>query len=172
MNENKAKLEQNQRDEPMSLLSRSLTTGLVGGILWSIIGVIMYYFNFSEVAPKSYLIRTWTSAEWSDSWLGHVLSILGSGLFSVAVALVYYGLFRKMKSMWVGVLFGVALWAVIFLLLQPIFAHIPSFLELNSYTILSGICLFILYGTFIGYSISYDYQDTKLKEASEQEAAN
>ncbi len=58
-----------------------------------------------------------------------------------------------------------------FYLLQPVFPNIPPLTDLNMYTIVSTICLYILYGTFVGYSISYDYNDT-LHQLKDNEAQN
>ncbi|MBP1950376.1 YqhR family membrane protein [Virgibacillus litoralis] len=165
-------LEQNKREQPMSLLSRSLTTGFVGGLIASSIGVIMYYFSFSEVAPKSYLIRSWITADWTDGWLGNTLSILMIGVLSLLTAFIYYGIFKKIGSLWMGVGYGIILWVIVFYIVQPIFPNIPNLMDLNRYTIVSTLCLFILYGTFIGYSISYDYADTIRKEDELKEKQN
>lgn len=157
-------LDQNKRESRISILSRSLITGFIGGLIWSLFGVIMYYFNFSEVAPKSFLLRSWLTAEWTSGWLGDLVSIVFAGVLSLIAALIYYGLLKKVNSMWMGLVFGVILWGIIFYLLQPIFSNIPALVELNKNTIVSTICLFILYGTFVGYSISYDYHDAKLNK--------
>ncbi|MFD1850600.1 YqhR family membrane protein [Oceanobacillus bengalensis] len=160
-------LEQNKPENAItSLLARSLLTGFIGGLLWSTIAVFMYYFNFTEISPKSFLLRSWLKAEWTSGWLGDVISVILVGLLSVITALIYYGLFKKKDSMWLGVVYGIILWGIVFYLLQPIFTNVPDLLDLRINTIVSTICLFILYGTFIGYSISYDYHDTQIKETS------
>lgn len=168
----KEQLEQNKREKSYSLLSRSLLTGFIGGLLWSTLGLIMYYFNFASVGPTSFILRSWLTAEWTNEWLGDVISIVIIGVISILVALIYYGLLRKMRSMWVGTLFGVILWGVVFYLLQPIFPNIPSLHETDKNTIISTICLFILYGTFIGYSISYDYRDTVIRGGGQLKEEN
>ncbi|WP_188453680.1 YqhR family membrane protein [Virgibacillus oceani] len=157
-------LEQNKREKPMTLLTRSLTTGFIGGLLWSLLGLVMYYFNFSEVAPKTFLLRSWLTAEWTDSWLGNVVSILMVGVLSILTAFIYYGLFKKINSMWMASGFGIVLWFIVFYVAQPIFTNVPQLTDLSANTIVSTICLYILYGTFIGYSIAYDYHDTILTE--------
>ncbi|WP_234028559.1 YqhR family membrane protein [Lentibacillus sp. Marseille-P4043] len=158
---------ENNRDKSMSLLSRSLITGFVGGVIWSILGVVMYYFSFSEVAAKSFVLRSWLVKGWTDGWLGDVISILLTGVLSVFAALVYYGLFKKINSIWLAAGFGVVLWVIIFYVFHPIFDNVPPVTDLNMNTIVSTLCLFVLYGTFIGYSISYDYHDTIVKEQRE-----
>ncbi|MFU0791494.1 YqhR family membrane protein [Virgibacillus proomii] len=159
MAEQKKQLEQNQHETPMTILARSLLTGFIGGVFWSIFGTVLYYFNFSEVAPKSFILSSWIQAEWVDTWLGNVITIFIIGLLSIGTALIYYGLFKKINSMWVGAVFGILLWIVIFYIMNPIFSTVPPLTKLHMDTIASTSCLFILYGTFIGYSISYDYHD-------------
>ncbi|WP_249871972.1 YqhR family membrane protein [Oceanobacillus saliphilus] len=156
-------------EEQLSILSRSLLTGFIGGILWSSISSLMYYFNFSEVAPKYFILRSWLDAPWTDRWLGVIISILLAGLLSIGAAFIYYGLFRKINSMWMGLLYGVILWVIIFIVMQPIFPNIPSFNDLSYNTLISTLCLYVLYGTFIGYSISYDYHDMKIREIKKKE---
>lgn len=160
---------QNAQEEIGSILSRSLMTGFFGGILWSIFGVIMYYFNFAEVAPKTFLLRSWTTAEWTNGWLGDVVSIIMVGILSILIAFIYYGLLKKVTSMWMGIVFGIILWGITFYILQPIFPTISPLVDYNKDTIISTICLFILYGMFIGYSISFDYHSMEIKEKKNME---
>ncbi|WP_010650842.1 YqhR family membrane protein [Oceanobacillus massiliensis] len=151
-------------EEKMSLLSRSMLTGFIGGLLWSSIGSLMYYFNFSEVAPRSFILKSWLNAAWTDRWLGLIITILIAGIISVIAAFIYYGLFRKINSIWMGSIYGIIMWVIIFYIMQPVFPNIPAFMDLTFNTHISTLCLFILYGTFIGYSISYDYHEVGLKE--------
>lgn len=88
-----------QDDKPIpaeeSTLKRALMTGFIGGLFWSIIWVFTYYFSFSELAPKSYLLRSWLHREWTDKLLGDVVSILLTGIISMIIALIYYMLIKK-----------------------------------------------------------------------------
>ncbi|MGM8213480.1 YqhR family membrane protein [Virgibacillus sp. W0430] len=150
-------------DKDSNVFLRSLVTGLIAGLFWGSLFVFLYYFNFSEVAPASFLLRSWLSSGWIDGWLGDLVSIFLAGIVSVFVAILYYILLRKKLNMWVGVLYGAFLWGILFYLFQPLYSNIPSLNEMSKETIVSTFCLFLLYGTFIGYSISYDYFDSKLK---------
>lgn len=161
--EKRQKLEQSKQEKSYSLLARSLLTGFMGGLIWSTFGIIMFYFNFSNVSPTSFILRSWLDAEWTHQWLGNIISIVTVGIISVVVAFLYYMLFRKRHSMWVGTMFGIVLWGIVFYVLQPIFPNIPHLLDLGKNTLVSTLCLYILYGTFIGYSISYDYNDTIIR---------
>lgn len=140
---------------------RAILTGFIGGVFWSIMGMILFYFSFVEIPVKAYVLHSWTRADWTAGWIGHMVSILIVAILSVGVAIIYYGLFKKRNTMWVGVWFGIALWLIVFLLLNPMFSNIPSFDELTYDSIIASLTLYILYGVFIGYSISFDYNDDR-----------
>lgn len=46
-----------------------------------------------------------------------------------------------------------------FFLFNPIFEDVKSITELKSDTIVTTLCLYILYGLFVGYSISFNYNE-------------
>ncbi|WP_217586683.1 YqhR family membrane protein [Lentibacillus saliphilus] len=166
------KLEQNKHEGAMSLLSRSLLTGFIGGILWSAFGVLFYYFNFTETAPRSFFLRSWLTDEWTSTWLGDVVSVLMAGVTSVLAAFIYYSLLKKINVLWIGVLYGVILWGIVFYVLNPVFTNIPPVTDMDRHSIISTICLYSLYGAFVGYSISYDYHDTVLKQVQEKQQSS
>ncbi|RDW19168.1 hypothetical protein CWR48_08955 [Oceanobacillus arenosus] len=159
----KKRTERSGRKE--TLLPNTLLTGFIGGLFWSLVGVIMSYFNFTEVSPRTYILRPWLRLAWTDGWIGDVISILIIGIFSIVTALIYLVLFKKVYSMWMGLAFGAILWGIVFYLLQPIFPTVPSLPELNWNSILSTLCLYMLYGIFIGFTISYNYQELKRQPA-------
>ncbi len=157
-------LEQNKREQPVSIIAKVVSIGFFGGIFWSFIGWIASYFHFTSMSPASYFIRSWLHASWTNSWLAEAISILGSGLLSIAVAIIYYVALKKLRGLWPSILFGLFLWGLVFFLFSPILPNIKPLQELDSDTIVTTLCLYILYGIFIGYSISYEYLDTITKK--------
>ena len=153
-----------KKDEKHSLLFNSLVTGFIGGLFWSAIWSIAYYFNFTEVTPRFYLLNVWIESPWTDSWIGVIAAIFIAGVLSVPAALFYYLAAKRIYSMWAGVLYGIVLWVLLFILLHPLFPETPTVMEMKADTIFTTVGLFMLYGTFIGYSISYDYYDLKLRQ--------
>lgn len=160
----KQRSKKQKKDEKHSLLSNALITGFIGGMFWSAIWSLSYYFNFSEVSPRHYFLNSWLESPWTDSWIGVFATILIAGVLSVPVALFYYIALKKLYSMWAGVLYGLLLWVVLFFLLQPLFPDTPPVMKMNADTNFTTVGLFMLFGTFIGYSISYDYYDLKLRQ--------
>jgi uncharacterized membrane protein len=148
----------NNQDKQNSPLHKAIVVGFVGGIFWSIIGSLAYYFNFSEVSHASYTLRSFWQASWTDGLLGELISIVIISLISIIISLGYYFILRNQSGMWPGVLYGLLLWFIVMYFLNPLFLKVPTLTEMDSTTVITTICLFILYGTFIGYSISYEYE--------------
>ncbi|CAH0177440.1 hypothetical protein SRABI96_01344 [Peribacillus sp. Bi96] len=149
---------QNQQENQNVLIYDVLAIGFVGGAAASIAGIITHYVNFMDFSPK-FILTSWSNMTWIDHWLGTVMTILVFGMISVGIALIYYGLFKRMKSIFSGIIFGVVCWVLLIFVLKPMFSDLPTVSKMSSNTIITSICIFILYGLFVGYSISYDHQE-------------
>lgn len=145
------------RKKPMSFPMIVALTGLVGGILWGGIGYLAYVFNFSEIRPNI-ILEPWALGGWKEKGLGTAFSIVMIGFISIIAAFIYYFVLRKFKSIMVGIFFGIGLFLLVFFVLNPLFPGMPPLNELKRNTIVTSICLYILFGAFIGYSISYEEQ--------------
>ncbi|PMC39582.1 hypothetical protein CJ195_06600 [Bacillus sp. UMB0899] len=155
-------LEQNKKEEPMSVMGKSIVTGFAGGVFWSAIAYLAYILNFTEISPNL-ILQPFTLGDWKDGVLGNIISIIIIGLISVGAALVYYAILKRFDGMWLGILYGGALWGLVFFILNPIFPNVETVFELSRATIVTTLCLYILYGVFIGYSISFDYKEFNTK---------
>lgn len=167
MAEEKARLEQNQKEKPMSFLTMVVLTGLIGGILWSGLGYLAYVFNFTEIRPNI-VLEPWALGDWKKQWLGTVISIVVIGVLSIVAALIYYATLKKIKNILGGVGFGIVLFLLVFLVLNPIFPGMDPIGELKRNTLITSACLYILYGVFVGYSISYEYQEQEYRERQDK----
>ena len=147
----------------MSFLAMVFWTGLFGGVFWGTIGYIASFFNFSEVGPNI-ILEPWSLGDWKNGWIGTVVSIMLMGVFSIFAAFVYYAVLRKFKGLWVGIGYGLVLFLLVFFILNPLFPGIKPFSDLSKDTIITSICLYIVYGTFIGYSINYVFELNKVQE--------
>jgi len=153
----------NNYPKPMSFIMLVFWTGLFGGVFWGLIGYIAYFFNFTDVSPNV-ILEPWALGDWKYGWLGKVISLIFLGVVSIAVAFIYYAVLRKLKGFWFGLGYGIILFLLVFFVLNPIFPGIKPFTELNRDTIMTSICIYMLYGTFIGYSINYEYEISKVQE--------
>ncbi|WP_042458302.1 YqhR family membrane protein [Neobacillus dielmonensis] len=147
--------------KPMTFSAMVFWTGLFGGVFWSTIGYLCYFFHLTEVRPHI-ILETWFSGDWRYGWGGSLLSILLLGILSAGVSFIYYGLLKKFNGKWVGMAYGLVLFFIVFFVLNPLFPGIKPIVDLSRNTLMTSICLFVLYGLFIGYSIHYEYENKKL----------
>ncbi|UII54815.1 YqhR family membrane protein [Cytobacillus spongiae] len=161
-------LEQNQNEKPMSMMTMVVWTGLFGGVFWSSLAYVAYVFSFTEISPRI-ILEPWAIGDWKDGWLGTVISIILIGVVSIVAALIYYSALKKFEKMWVGILFGAVLFLLVFFVLNPLFPGMKTFTELERNTIITCACFYILYGTFIGYSISYEYNEFLQRKKTNKE---
>jgi hypothetical protein len=161
------KLEQEQHEKPMSLIGLAVITGLFGGIFWSAIAYLAYVFNFTEIRPNV-ILEPWTIGDWKVGWLGTIISIIIIGMLSIGVALIYYFTLRKINRIYIGIGYGLALFLLVFFVLNPIFPGIAPIKDLSRNTLVTSICFYVLYGVFIGYSISYEESEIRKTRESKQ----
>src|SRR5690625_5738677 len=86
---------------------RALLTGFIGGFIWSTFAIFMHYFNFAEVDPKKFILRLWKNIEWTNGWLGGLVTVLILAILSIVVAFVFYLLFKKVYVFCVCGVFGI-----------------------------------------------------------------
>lgn len=142
------------------VFQRAILTGFIGGIFWGSVSIFLYYLNFMEISIRSIVLRSWVTNDWTNGWIGSVVSLLLLAIFSILAAIVYYSLWKRINTMWIGVIYGVILWIIVYYVFLPYIPNLPNLTQLSKETIVTTLSIFIIYGTFIGYSISYDYNDT------------
>ncbi|MDR9795724.1 YqhR family membrane protein [Aeribacillus pallidus] len=146
-----------KKKEPFrSFFLKIVVIGFTGGVLWSLIGYFAYVLNFTKIGPNRALML-FAFDNWKNGVAGHFAGAAFIGIISILTAFLYYVLFKKVRSIWGGIVFGVALWAVVFCWLGPAFLKIDPLGRLGTNTIVTSICLYVLFGVFVGYSISYEY---------------
>lgn len=142
------------------VLQRTLVTGFFGGIIWGILYLIMFLFNMVEIDHLS-ILNKWLKADWIDKWYSHLLFLFILSILSMIIALVYFYTLKNRKSWVVGAIFGLAVLFVMYYILPMLTTGFNPFLQYEKETHVAITCLFILYGVFVGYSISYDYEHMK-----------
>ena len=152
------KKKENRYHSKSTLISNILTIGFVGGVLASFFGMTAHYLNFMDFSPK-FILTSWSNQSWIKAWQGFLITMILFGILSIVVAFLYYWLLKKINSMVAYMLFGVVWWLILLIAINPMFKDLPTLAKMSSDSIITSICIFVLYGVFIGYSISYDYQE-------------
>ncbi|MGG1573676.1 YqhR family membrane protein [Fictibacillus sp. NRS-1165] len=163
---NDFKQDKNKRDEAMSFMARVVSVGFFGGLFWGIVGYFAYYLNLSKIGP-ALILAPWALGKWKSQWLGQLIGVIAISLISILVAICYRYLLSRVKSMVGGLTFGILLWVIVFYLLHPIFPGLEPISQLGRNTIATTLCLYILYGVFVGYSISFEFQELQSAQSRE-----
>lgn len=150
-------LEQNQTEKPMSYRTKVVLIGFFGGLIWSLIGLFGFFFNFMNFGP-ALILMPWKLGDWKTTYWGQAVGVIVIAVVSIIIAFLYKWLLQKVNTMWAGVGFGAVLWVIVFYICNPLIPGLKSVPNLDLNSIISSVCLFLLYGLFIGYSISYEYQ--------------
>jgi hypothetical protein len=163
------KKEQDRYYSESSLITNVLKIGFFGGAIASLLGIVAHYFHFMDYSPK-FILSSWSNQSWIKAWQGSLMTILLFGLLSIVVAFVYYAFFKKMKSMYAFMIFGIVCWGVLHFAFKPMFRDLTPISRMSSNSIITSICLFVLYGVFIGYSISFDHQEFSREQEIQAES--
>ena len=161
------KLEQDKHAKPLSLTAIAAITGFFGGIFWGFVALITHFFKFSEISPTT-ILEPWTVGEWKTGWIGIVFSLLLLGVLGIGVAYIYYFTLKKYNNIWAGLLYGAVLFVLVFYVLNPLIPTLNHINELKFNTVITMLCIYLLFGLFIGYSISYEYNEQLEREKTKE----
>lgn len=140
------------------IFSKSLVIGFCGGIIWSTLFVLLHVFNMIEINPMILFETIFGQKVWLAKWYTYIMLILVIGILSMIIAITYFFTLKKLKSWLVGGGYGVLIWTLLIVLLPLIMNGFTSISMYNIQTYVATLCVLLLYGTFIGYSISFEYQ--------------
>ncbi|MES9682210.1 hypothetical protein CN514_18980 [Bacillus sp. AFS001701] len=140
--------------------NKIVSIGFFGGIFWSSVLLVLSYFDFTQIGPNFVLERI-KLGKWANGYVENLISIVGIGIISIIIAFIFYFIGRKFNGVLPGIFFGLLLWVIVFILLGKIAFDLKAIKDYSSDTTVTTICLFILYGTFIAYSVSFAFQEQK-----------
>src|SRR5699024_5610333 len=78
-----------------------------------------------------------------------------------------YALFKKFYHWGVGFTYGMFIWAISLIAIPFLFYQHPFVLNYTNETLIGLACISIMYGLFIGYSISFDYHMLKIQNKND-----
>jgi len=141
----------------------SLVTGLFAGLFWGFVRWFAVSLHFTKV-PQAFLADAWVrrsalgSAGWQ--WLGLALF----AAMSIVAALLYWLLLGRLRGPWPGMIFGAAWWAMLFLVIGPPTGTTDPVRSLGWNSIITELCLYVVWGLFIGYSYAFEFHDEAGRE--------
>lgn len=141
----------------------AIITGFFAGLIWGAVKIVFYYLGFTKVLP-AFLVEPFFLRGFMHSWSGHLVGWLFFTLLSIFASLLYTAFLRKANGPWPGILYGLAWWAILYLFVGPITGMMKWIYQLDINSILTDACLFTLWGIFIGYTITVEFTDERIRE--------
>lgn len=147
----------------------TIYVGFFGGLFASFLTYMIHFLNFIPFGPGViwHHVPYLANVKWLQGVWGHLAAIVFISFFSILISYLYYALFRKIETPWMSIWFGLTLWAILFVGINSLVSDAQNVYELGWTTNIAFICIFIIYGLFIGYSISYQY----LSDSTEKKRA-
>lgn len=149
--------------ERTSVIAFAIQIGFFAGLIWGAVKAIEAYFRFTQI-PAEFMAKPFFAASFMKTnagfWMGWLIFIV----FSILAALLYALLLRKTSGHWMGLLYGAAWWTLLYVLVGPSTRMMAWLWEQDWNTIITDACLFLVWGLFIGYSISFEFTDERDRE--------
>jgi hypothetical protein len=150
-----------EQKQPQSLMKKAMQIGIFGGLFWGAFWYFLHIFSFSTIGPNHFLMP-FAFGDWKYGMWGNIIGILIMGILSIAAACLYGAVFKKFQGVWPGIVYGLAWWTVLFFVMGWLSPVLKNVWELSRETLVTTICIFILYGVFIAYSVSFEASEENL----------
>lgn len=141
----------------------SSVIGFFAGLIWGVTRWLFYELKFTVELPGLIVDPFFKSSYLKTGW-GLVVGIASYIIFSILAALIYKALLGKLRGPWPGVFYGLGWWVVMFLILGPTLGFSRQITVAGWNTLFSELCIFLLWGLFIGYSIAFEFTDEASRE--------
>jgi hypothetical protein len=141
----------------------STKIGFFAGLIWGIVRWMFYEMKFTSVLPGFAADPFFKAAFLKTGW-GEVLGIGFFVIFSIIAALLYKVILGRLRGPWPGVVYGLIWWAILFVAVGPLMGLMQPVTKAGWNTLFTELCVFLLWGVFIGYSIAFEFTDEASRE--------
>lgn len=146
---------QTGKTEPVSY---AIYIGFFSGLFVSVIRLLAHGLKFTML-DNAFLIYDWFIDMDSHMLKAQLLGTISLILFSIVASLVYLSLFRtKQGAVW-GIGYGIIIWLLLFVLLPELIKWPTRGIVMELDTQMFELCLSLVWGLFIGYSIAFEFTD-------------
>jgi hypothetical protein len=153
-------MQMNRQQSKTPVIPYAIMIGFFAGLIWGALRLVYAYFHFSKLDP-AFMAEPFFLNRFLKSNVGWLVGLGCFIIFSIVASIIYAWLLRKRKGPWLGLFYGLSWWLLLFVILGPLLHWIRPFTGWDSNTMLAEGCLFLLWGLFIGYSISFEFTDER-----------
>lgn len=158
--------QKNEKNEK-SFASKIVQIGLFGGFFWGCVWYFFYIFSYTDVGPN-YFLLPFALGEWKKEWIGQFVGIFGMSILSIGTAALFGALFKRFQGVIPGIIYGLIWWSVLFFSVSLFSPVLKDVWQLPKETIVTTVCIFIIYGVFIAYSVSFEANERNLTSGKKE----
>ena len=141
----------------------ALQIGIFAGLIFGAIRWICHYFRFTGVIP-GFLVEPFFLRSFLAGNGGHVVGTAAFIVLSVAASLLYAPIASKLRGPWPGALYGALWFCVLYLWIGPMLGMLLPLGKLSWDSFWTDGSIFVMWGVFIGYSISYEFTNERRRD--------
>ncbi|MCI3920164.1 YqhR family membrane protein [Paenibacillus sp. TRM 82003] len=142
----------------------ALEIGFFAGLIWGGVRWLFVYFGFTDVVP-GFLVEPFFTHDFLSGTGGYLVGYASFIAMSIVAALIYALVGYKLKGPWPGVAYGILWFVGLYLLIGPMVGMLPP-LGVNDWdSIWSDFSVFVLWGVFIGYTITLEFTDERSRDS-------
>ena len=158
--------------QEQSVTKKIVQIGLFGGLFWGSVWYFLHIFSFTALGPN-YFLLPFALGRWKEGVWGNIAGIICMGILSILVAFIYKAVLSKFEGLIPGIIYGLLWWGLLFFAIAHVAPVIKSMVEMPKETIVTTACIFILYGVFIAYSVSFEVNNnTSTRDAEKTNYSN
>ncbi|HLR41858.1 MAG TPA: YqhR family membrane protein [Pseudogracilibacillus sp.] len=136
-------------------IGQAFVVGLIASLISIALGLFFHTFHFIPFSLFAWIKDYFVSVNGLATIILYGVVILLISLISIMLALIYAVILRKKKHWKYGAMYGVLLWFIFYVALPYFLTNILTLTRYEVNVSITIFCFFLLYGVFVGYSISF-----------------
>src|SRR5699024_5598697 len=133
----------------------SILVGCVATIFLLFFLLFFHTFHFITFHPFSITEQIIIKDHWFIRILYYSCLFIVYCICCVVLSLIYFLFWLKRKELQIGVVYGICLWAIFYILFPYLFVDKLYIMHLPMKMTVTMFCLSVLYGCFVGYPIFF-----------------
>lgn len=150
----------NKRTSPLFF---GVQLGFFAGLIWGGIRWFVYVFHFTSVIP-GFIAEPFFKHNDLLTTSGQFIGWGAFILFSIVASIIYTLLLRKVPGPYMGLFYGLVWWGLLFVVLRPAFGVMPLVWKMTWNTISTELCMMLIWGLFIGYTVAVEFNNERVRE--------
>ncbi|MFC4302663.1 YqhR family membrane protein [Cohnella boryungensis] len=141
----------------------SIKIGFFAGLIWGLARWLAAGLHLTNVS-QAFLLDPFVPRKLLGGLYWQAAGLVAFIVMSMLAALIYLGILRRLRGPWPGLWFGAGWWGLLYAWAGPYIGALPPLKRIGGNSMATDLCLFLMWGLFIGYSIAFELHDEANRE--------